>query len=83
VLAGGALWLRLWAGYLPARATVAGRLFYFVQYSLLIALLLAGGAGDTALERWIPRALGGLQVLVLVQLLLLGRSLVRELRHAD
>ena len=83
LLAAGALWLRLWAGFLPARATFAGRFYYFVQYSLLVGLLLGAAAGDTAAGRWIPRALGGLQVLVILQLVLLGRSLHAELRHAD
>ena len=83
LLAAGALWLRLWAGFLPVRATFAGRFYYFIQYSLLVGLPLMAAAGNTAAGRWIPRALGGLQVLVILQLLLLGRSLYAELRHAD
>jgi len=83
LLAGGALGLRLFAGYLPVRATFAGRLFYVLQYGLLVLLLLLGsGEGAAALRRWIPPALGGLQVLVSLQLALLGRNLYAELRRA-
>jgi cardiolipin synthase len=81
LLAAGALWLRLYAGFLPVRATFAGRLLYFVQYSLLVSLLLSSGGGEAA--RWILGALGLLQVLVCLQLAVLGRSLFAELRHAS
>jgi CDP-diacylglycerol--glycerol-3-phosphate 3-phosphatidyltransferase len=83
LLAAGALWLHRYAGFLPARATVAGRFYYFIQYSLLVGLLLGAATGHTEAGRWIPRALGVLQVLVILQLLLLGRSLYQELLHVD
>ncbi|MCB1162495.1 MAG: CDP-alcohol phosphatidyltransferase family protein [Candidatus Latescibacteria bacterium] len=77
-LLGGALFLKLYAGGVPVRATFLGRLFYFIQYSLLLAFLLF----DTpVVDRWTPRALGVLQVLVTAQLLLLGRTMLAEMRH--
>lgn len=84
LLAGGALALRLLAGSLTVRATVAGRRFYALQYGLLVLLLLVGaGEGElaVALRRWIPPALGALQLLVIAQLAILGRNLYAELRR--
>ncbi len=79
VLLGGAAALKLVFGYLPVRATFSGRLFYFVQYCLLVLLLLFHGRPWAI---WLPRLLGAIQAFVTIQLLFLGRSLYREARRA-
>lgn len=84
LLGGGALGLRLVAGSLPVRPTTAGRLLYALQYGLLVLFLLLGyseAAPALVLRQAIPPALGALQVLVSVQLALLGRALYAELRR--
>lgn len=80
LLLGGALGIKLYAGYVPIRATFLGRLFYFVQYSLLLLFLLleAPLAG-----RLLTRGLGAVQVLVSLQLLGLGRSMLLEVRNEN
>jgi len=79
VLAGGAAGLRLLLGYLPVRATFAGRSFYLVQYGLLAAMLVMGR--HSPWTRIAGSALGAVQVLVSAQLVGLGLSLYREARR--
>jgi len=75
VLVGGALTLKALLGKLPVRATFLGRLFYFLQYGLLVLFLLDHERGSA----WgLPWMLGAIQLLVTVQLLALGRSLYSE-----
>lgn len=78
LLLGGAASLKLYAGYFPIRATFFGRLFYFIQYSLLLAYLLFEGP---QVGVWVIRILGAVQALVSLQLLMLGRNLYLEVKH--
>jgi phosphatidylglycerophosphate synthase len=80
LLLGGAAALKLSVGYLPVRATFLGRLFYFIQYCLLMAFLSLESPG---LEPWLLKGLGLVQVLVTLQLLALGRSLYRETHNEN
>ncbi|MCP4546745.1 MAG: CDP-alcohol phosphatidyltransferase family protein [bacterium] len=74
----GMIWMRVVFGYLPVRATFFGRLFYFFQYVLLVAILLFPDFGGGV---WLIRCVGVIQLAVIVQLLALGRSLQREVSH--
>lgn len=77
LLATGSLILKAVLGEMPVRATFAGRFFYFLQYSLLVALLLFP---HWPYACWIHWVLGMIQVLVSVQLLFLGFGILREAR---
>ncbi len=80
LLLSGAAALKISVGFLPVRATFLGRLFYFIQYCLMMAFLLLE---TPVLEPWLLKGLGLVQVLVTLQLLALGRSLYREIRDAS
>jgi len=73
----GAISLKALLGHLPVRATFLGRLFYFIQYGLVVLYLLTEGG----LPRQVFLAtLALVQIVVSVQLLGLGVSLYRENR---
>lgn len=80
LLLGGAAALKFTVGYLPVRATFFGRMFYFVQYCLLMLFLMLESPG---LEPWLLKGLGLVQILVTLQLLVLGRGLYRETRNEN
>lgn len=77
ILLGGTAALKLYAGFVPVRATFTGRLFYFIQYSLLLLFLILEGP---LASRVLTRLLGGVQAVVAVQLLFLGRSMLMEVK---
>jgi len=77
ILTLGALAMKAVLGRVPVQATFLGRLFYFIQYLLLVVFLLA----ETRVpEPGFRLLLGGLQLMVSVQLLVLGANLYRENR---
>jgi len=73
----GALGLKAVLGRLPVRATFLGRLFYFIQYGVVVLYLLAAGGLS---HRIFLDVLAAVQIVVSVQLLGLGLSLYREHR---
>jgi phosphatidylglycerophosphate synthase len=80
LLLAGAIAVRATLGELPVRATFSGRMFYFLQYSLLFIYLLSDG--QLSPDR-IHQALSLLQILVSFQLLLLGWNMLTLHLHGD
>jgi cardiolipin synthase len=79
LLSGGAGYLKYTYGYVSTRATFFGRMFYFLQYTLLTLALLIQQGG---VALWLNRFLGGVQILVSVLLILLGITMIMEARIA-
>ncbi len=77
VLTGGAISLKATLGHLPVRATFTGRFMYFIQYGLLVLYLIL--AGDMPRSIFLG-TLSLVQLVVSVQLLILGNTLYREHR---
>jgi len=78
ILLGGALGLKAALGRLPMRATFMGRLFYFIQYLMLVLFLITDSRVP---EPGFTLVLATVQLIVSIQLLALGTSLYRENRE--
>jgi phosphatidylglycerophosphate synthase len=74
LLVAGAGVIKWRLGFLDVQATFFGRMFYFVQYVLLITVLLFSTWGGV---RILIPMLGLLQVAVIVQLIVLGRVMLK------